>query len=138
MAGRSSVKFNIKCSQKTFRGLPRTFRASGRTSVYFRQLSLRSEDLLSIFLAIRKPSTNFRQYSMRLGDFFQLPTFLCVVQKIFRQHSIRPGDRPSTSSNFRVGENISVNFCQHFVPPGVFPSTSVNFLCSQDNFRKFL
>ena len=129
---------NFPCVRETFRELPSTFRTDQRTSVCFRECSLRPGDLTSTCVNILWSWKTFRQ----------LPAIFRVVRKWsvnFRLHFVRPIHHQSTfhsargpSVKFLCGRGPSINFRQLSVMLGDLPSTSVIFTCGRCTFHELL
>ena len=98
-----STYVNFPCGWETFCQPPSTlcaaeyllvtFRATGRPSINFRQLSVQKVDL---------PSSSVNSL-FSLENFRQIPSTLCAAERTSLNlclHSVRSGDLPSTSVNF--------------------------------------
>ena len=134
-----SVSLNILRGRETFLLLLSTFRAAGRLSVNFCQISMPPGYLPS-------PTVNFRQFSVRQGDL--LSTFHAAgnLSVNFRHITVWTGDLLSTSDTFPCGQRPSINFLcagkpsvnfrQVSVWPGELLSISAKFLRCQKTFHQ--
>ena len=112
----------------------------------------RTESLSSSanFRAAGRPTVNFRQISVLPGDFPSTSVNSPCGFKTFCELSVLPGDFLSTSVNYpcdresfvqfplnfcAVGRS-SVNFREHSVPPVDLTTTSVNFQCYRATFHQ--
>ena len=128
---------SLLCGQNIFRhltstflppgtvcNLPSTLCAAGRTSVNFRQLSIRPGDLPSTFVNITCRHLTLSQLPMRPGDLKSTSANFLCGRETFLRHP----------SNFLLGQE---NFCKlqsTFINFRLVGRPSVNFLCHRENF----
>ena len=121
-----STSVNLTSGRKTFYHHPLNCCVPGKSSVIFRQHSLRPEDL----------SYPFVNFLFSRNSFRQLSTWPKEFHVKFHQLSLWPGDLLKSSINLRASGRPSVYLRQLSVRLGDLLSTSDNLQCGQKIFRR--
>ena len=134
-----TTSVNFLCCRENFRQLPSTFHAARGISINFCQLYMQPGELLSNFRAAGRPSVSFRQLSVGAVELpstsvnFHAATSPSVN---FPYHRLTVGNIPCgretlshLASAFHAAGRSSVRFRQLSVWPVDLSSISVNLLC---------